>query len=72
MLAFEQQTFLLAQYCWRMFREEKRLQLSDRNSILMTWNLSRIQSEALIGRRRSFIVLAIVYEWQTKGRKGQM
>ena len=41
----------------------------------ITQNLSRIRSEALIGPRRSFIVLAIVYEWQTiktKGRKGQM
>ena len=30
-------------------------------SILMTQNLSGIQSEVLIGRRSSFIVLAIVY-----------
>ena len=49
----------------------ERLRLSDRNSILMTQNLSGIQSEALIGRRRSFIVLAIVYEWKTKGKRPQ-
>ena len=35
---------------------------SDRNCILMTQNLSEIRSEALIGRRSSYIVLAIVYE----------
>ena len=29
------------------------LRLSDRNSILMTWNLSGFRSEALIGRRSS-------------------
>ena len=58
---------------WGTFREEEeRLQLSERNSILMTQNLSGIRSEALIGRRSSFIVLAIVYEWQTKDGKGQM
>ena len=45
-----------------MSRKEERLQLSDRNSILMTQNLSGIRSEALIGQRSSFIVLAIVYE----------
>ena len=38
------------------------MRLSDRNSILMTQNLSGIRSEALIGRPSSFIVLAIVYE----------
>ena len=38
----------------------ERARLSDRNSILMTQNLSGIRSEALIGRRSSFIVLAIV------------
>ena len=54
------------------FRAEERLRLSDKNSILMTWNLSGIRSEELIGRRSSYIVLAIVYEWQTKGHKGQM
>ena len=35
-------------------------------------NLSGIRSEALIGRRSSYIVLVIVYEWQSKGHKGQM
>ena len=35
----------------------------------MTQNLSGILSEALIGRRSSFIVLAIVYEWQTKDKR---
>ena len=66
--------FLLAHRRWGTFREEERLRLSDRKSILMMQNLSGIQSEALIGRRSSFIVLAIVYEWQTKdkGGKGQM
>ena len=44
------------------FRVEERLRLSDRNSILMTQNLSGIWSEALIGRQSSYIVLAIVYE----------
>ena len=40
----------------RDVREEKRLRLSERNSMLMTQNLSGILSEALIGRRSSFIV----------------
>ena len=53
------------------FRAEKRLLLSDRNSILMTWNLSRIRSEALIGRRSNYIVLAIAYEWQTRDKRPQ-
>ena len=44
------------------FREEERLRLSDKNSILMTQNLSGIWSEALIGQQSSYIVLAIVYE----------
>ena len=70
-LACEQQTFLLAHCCWGMFHEEEHLKLSDRNSIPMTQILSRIQSEALIGRRCSFIVLAIVYEWQTKDKRPQ-
>ena len=51
------------------FREEERL--SNRNSILMTENLSGIRSGALIGRRCSYIVLAIVYEWQTKDKRPQ-
>ena len=34
-------------------------------------NLSGIRSEALIGRRSSYIVLVIVYEWQTKGKRPQ-
>ena len=37
----------------------------------MMQKLSGIQSEALIGRRSSFIVLAIIYEWQTKDKKQQ-
>ena len=59
-IACERQTFLLIHPRWGTFREEERLQLSDRNSTLMTQNLSRIRSEALIGWRSSFIVLAIV------------
>ena len=70
-LACEWQTFLLAHRRWGTFREEERLRLSDRNSILMTQNMSRIRSEALIGRRSSFIVLATVYEWQTKDKRRQ-
>ena len=70
-LACERQTFLLAHHRWGTFRVEERLRLSDRNSIQMTQNLSRIRSEALIGRRCSFIVLAIVYEWQTKYKRPQ-
>ena len=70
-LACKRQTVLLAHRRWGTFREEKRPRLSDRNSILMTQNLSRIQSEALIGRRSNFIVLAIVYEWQTKDKRRQ-
>ena len=68
-LACEKQMFLLAHCRWVTFREEERLLPSDRNSTLMTQNLSRIRSEALIGRRSSFIVLAIVYEWQTKDKR---
>ena len=61
-IACERQTFLLA-HCRRgTFCEEERLRLIDRNSTLMTQNLSGIRSEALIGRRGNFIVLAIVYE----------
>ena len=63
--------FLLAHLCWRTFRWEEHLQLSDRNFILVTQNLSGISSEALIGRWSSYIVSAIVYERQTKGHKGQ-
>ena len=33
--------------------------------------MSRIRSQALIGRRSSYIVLAIVYEWQTKDKRPQ-
>ena len=65
-LACERQTFLLARRRWGTFREEECLRLIDRNSILMTQNLPWIRSEALIGRRNNFIVLAIVYKWQTK------
>ena len=32
-------------------------------------DLSAIWSEALIGRRSSYIVLAIVYDWQTKDKR---
>ena len=63
--------FLLTHRNWGTFCEEERLRLSNRNSILMTQNLSGIRSEALIGRRSSFIVLAIVYEWQTKDKRPQ-
>ena len=34
-------------------------------------NLSEIQSEALIGRQSSLIVLAFVYKWQTKDKRPQ-
>ena len=37
----------------------------------MTQNLSGIWSEALIGRQSSYIVLTIVYEWQTKDKRPQ-
>ena len=37
----------------------------------MTSNLSGNRSEALIGGRSSYIVLAIVYEWQTKNKRPQ-
>ena len=70
-LACEKQMFLLAHCRWVTFREEERLLPSDRNSTLMTQNLSRIRSEALIGRRSSFIIFAIVYEWQTKDKRPQ-
>ena len=61
----------LAHCRWVTFREEERLLPSDRNSTLMAQNLSRIRSEALIGRRSSFIIFAIVYEWQTKDKRPQ-
>ena len=71
-VAWERQTFLFAHRCWGTFREEERLRLSNRNSILMTQNLCGMRSEALyIGRRSSFVVLAIVYEWQTKDKTPQ-
>ena len=60
--ACEWQSFLLAYRHQGTFREEECLQLSDRNSIPMMQNLSGIWSEALIGRRSSFIVLDIVYK----------
>ena len=34
--SLRKQTFRLAHHCWGTFREEERLRLSDRNSILMT------------------------------------
>ena len=43
------------------FREKERLGLS----------VSGIRSGALIGRRSSYIVLGIVYEWQTKDKRLQ-
>ena len=54
------------------FRQEGRDR--DCNSILMTKDLCGIWSGALIGRRSSYIVLAVVYEWptKTKGHEGQM
>ena len=70
-LAWGKQMFLLAHCRWVTFREEERLLPSDRNSTLMTQNLSRIRSEELIGRRSSFIIFAIVYEWQTKDKRPQ-
>ena len=70
-VACERQTFLFAHRRWGTFRKEERLRFSDRNSILMTQNLSGIRSEALIGRRSRFIVLAIVYKWQTKDKRPQ-
>ena len=36
------------------FRQKERLRLSQRNSMLITYNLSGIWSEALIGRRSSY------------------
>ena len=48
------------------FRLEGRLPLSKRNSIL-----SEIWSGALIGRRSSYIVLAIVYERPTNEKRSQ-
>ena len=48
------------------FRLEGRLPLSKRNSIL-----SEIWSGALVGRRSSYIVLAIVYERQTNEKRSQ-
>ena len=41
--------------------QKRRLRLSDRNSILMTYNLSGIWSGALIGRRSSYPILIISY-----------
>ena len=70
-VACERQTFLLAHLRPGTIREEERLRFSDRNFIPMTQNLSGIRSEALIGRRSSFIVLAFVYEWQPKDKRRQ-
>ena len=46
---------------------------ATRRQIFHTYdvNLSGIQSLALIGQRSSYIVLAIVYEWQTKDKRLQ-
>ena len=41
--------------------QKRRLRLSDRNSILMTYNLSGIWLGALIGRRSSYPILIISY-----------
>ena len=65
------QAFLLAARPWGRFAQRERLRLSDKNSILMTKDLSGIRSEALIGQRSSYIVLPIVYEWQTKDKRLQ-
>ena len=37
-----------------------------------TDDVKSVQNPTLIGQQASYIVLAIVYEWQTKGYKGQM
>ena len=55
----------------RTFRHEERLRLSDRNSVLMMYNLSGIWSGALIGGRSSYIVLPTVSELQTKDKRPQ-
>ena len=55
---------------WGTFREEEPLWLSDRNSILMMQNLSRIRSDAPIGGQSTFIVL-VVYKWQIKDKRPQ-
>ena len=68
LLACERQTSLLAHRRWGTFHEKERLRLIDRNSILMTQNLSGIRSD---GPRSRFIVLAIVYKWQTKDKRPQ-
>ena len=46
---------------------------ATRRQIFHTYdvNLSGVQSLALIGQRSSYIVLAIVYEWQTKDKRLQ-
>ena len=56
---------------WRRFARRNVCDSVTEISILMMQNLSRIWSEAPIGRRSSFIVLAIVYEWQTKDKRPQ-
>ena len=48
--------------CQQVRISRQAMRLSGKNAILMTSNLSGIGSEALIGRRSSYIVLAIVYE----------
>ena len=64
--SLRKQTFLLVRHRWGTFRgEEQKFHTHD-------VKLSGIWSGALIGRRRSYIVLGVVCEWQTKGHKGQM
>ena len=53
------------------FRQEERVRLSDRNSILMTYNLSGIWSGTLIGRRSSYVVFLLFTNWQTKDKRPQ-
>ena len=52
--SLQKHAFLLHSTPLGTFREEERLRLSDKNSILMTKNLSRIRSEVLIGREHHF------------------
>ena len=53
------------------FYQEGPQRLGDRNSILMMENLFRIWSGDLIGWHSSYIVLAIVLDWQTQDKHSQ-
>ena len=58
--------FLLAPRLWRPFA--RRIFCDSATEIPCWWSKICPESgQALIGRRSSYIVLAIVYEWQTKG-----